>query len=116
MSNKLKSKDNLPRCSERVYSDGFMRGHQCSRKGRYLVNGAYWCKQHNPDFIKIQEEERKRKWSAQSKLRDLRREQSKMLGLFAEALSDIAPTHPLVSKWKRLESEITAISNQLEQT
>lgn len=36
------------RCEKRVYGGSFT-GHQCSNKGKYFVNGRWFCGIHNPN-------------------------------------------------------------------
>lgn len=47
------------RCCKTVYpSDGgysAFKGHQCSRKGKFLYHGKYYCKQHHPITQKLRD-------------------------------------------------------------
>lgn len=52
---------NPEHCQERVYTPGYTRGNQCSRKA--VVDGK-WCKQHDPVAKKKRMEASAAKWNA----------------------------------------------------
>jgi len=53
------------RCSARVSIDSWRFG-QCSRKAIVERDGKWYCKIHDPEYIKTKDEEREAKYQANS--------------------------------------------------
>ena len=53
------------RCSAQVSLDSWHYG-QCSRKATVMRDGKYYCRIHDPEYIKAKDEEREAKYRAES--------------------------------------------------
>lgn len=56
----------MPQCCENVYDRDIWRYHQCLRKSIIERNGKFYCKIHDPEYIKAKGKEREERYEVES--------------------------------------------------
>lgn len=99
-------------CCARVFGD--YRLYPCSRKGSVERDGKWYCKQHDPEAIRVKDAIRSTKYDRERQIQKRRSDQDSIRRTIADMVIADPDSFPTLQGYARRHNELALEIEQLE--